>query len=1098
MLLVAAAACAGVLPTCALVPCDTDDECTKQLRRSGSICKVRERDDDGKKYCSNPFASGCLRAVLGEADFTKKRLCNSDDGPNAAAMGLCHPPSVFDYTEIRIGPSNWESTLFLSWAMQVTLTELADVPSTIETDFEDAVGDPLSFYDVDNDFGYSAATNNFKALEQANSLPNGDCTLTSKPCAHVLPEVWLLDERKNVDRRAIERDGSGMVGHLGWFVPRFVAKQHSDLMTHWGLTGEANREKLANMFLRPTTWGDFCREVSPTNCTTVATTVPANAVPTANVFDEPAGNEETVTIGDVSNNRPETAATRPPKDEEESALYFHADFYKGHFRRTDENNCSLPGKEGKCTGHIIDYPCKWDAFTDAQIYWNDIALDRSVNGSLEGYSYGEILQIMSASNATKSPAIFMWWYPELNLDLFEMELIALPTVTSECLENRPAVLEDQTRCELNQTVLQGSAEGGCGYNTQELEKIFASSLRRHTFAVKNEADRSPGYDVLRNFRISDIDMRKIMKAWAEPGVDTNGHDAREAVCAWVADNLREGKNLTRFIPEGFPRTIINESSYAVPLLYASVAFACIAIAVVLAITCATNWYRGEKIIRYAQLPFLRLFCLGYFIVAVGALVHTTEPTKGSCVARSWLVLVGYTLGIVPLLLKITAINKLMQESKKMKRVKISQRKLRVVVGLAVLVATVFLSIWTAVDPPTSTAERVLVSPQGGMVEVRHTCASSSAAWKAVAFGYEMIYILYAAVLAFTSRNVRQEFNESRKLANMAHSHLLFLILRIITNYVLPSAGVNPRDVAGTMSFLLSADCISSPSFYFLPKFLAIREGRRLAEGATARLPNSAVPAQGWGLEKNTSTPLSWPAQQQQHQRHQHDPQQKPQEQPSPQPPGVQHGHRSKAVFRVIGAGEVREQDSAHHQMFSSCTKSGITQPSIPEEEPERRAPAEESNLTKPSPSRPAQEQLHQQQQLEEQPRPRPPGLQHRRLSKAVLRLVGAGEVQERDSVRQRCVSSCTIIGTTRPSIIEEEPENQASQEPCIGGAAPKGNSLASDDSADALFEDEAASLGAAGGAPDDTGVGEECEEQKCSACQQTLRHRKVRRNRGDS
>lgn len=51
--------------------------------------------------CSNPFISGCLRNYLGEENFGRKRVCNSDDDDGAAERGEC-VESQFDYGEIRI------------------------------------------------------------------------------------------------------------------------------------------------------------------------------------------------------------------------------------------------------------------------------------------------------------------------------------------------------------------------------------------------------------------------------------------------------------------------------------------------------------------------------------------------------------------------------------------------------------------------------------------------------------------------------------------------------------------------------------------------------------------------------------------------------------------------------------------------------------------------------------------------------------------------------------------------------------------------------------------------------------------------------------
>ena len=88
------------------------------------------------------------------------------------------------------------------------------------------------------------------------------------------------------------------------------------------------------MFQRPMRWIDYCNQISIDNCTTKD--------------------------GDG-------VAFRAPADETEGQVYFKKDFYTGYFAPTEKNNCTA---NPNCTGHLIDYPCTWSAYTEAQLYWN--------------------------------------------------------------------------------------------------------------------------------------------------------------------------------------------------------------------------------------------------------------------------------------------------------------------------------------------------------------------------------------------------------------------------------------------------------------------------------------------------------------------------------------------------------------------------------------------------------------------------------------------------------------------------------------------------------------------------------------------------------
>ena len=149
----------------AALTCKTDQDCLDQLQRPESFCT-----DDG--HCSNPFVKGCLATLRNRRDVNTEnalesiipsRICNSDDfrqstqDPNSIAPPLptrefCIPQDFdFDYPEIRIHNGNWESSIFLSWILQIILMEVLQVPVTagLTTNTTAKSG----FYAVENTLG---------------------------------------------------------------------------------------------------------------------------------------------------------------------------------------------------------------------------------------------------------------------------------------------------------------------------------------------------------------------------------------------------------------------------------------------------------------------------------------------------------------------------------------------------------------------------------------------------------------------------------------------------------------------------------------------------------------------------------------------------------------------------------------------------------------------------------------------------------------------------------------------------------------------------------------------------------------------------------
>lgn len=126
--------------------------------------------------------------------------------------------------------------MFYGWIVQILLSEVLDVPTTIETNVG---GGALSFYDEKNGFAYPKKANPFDALYKANEVH--DCTKTDEPCAQFITEMW--QGKRELNESAVEREGNGMVGHVGWYISKFAAEADASLTHYLGLIGDKNRQK---------------------------------------------------------------------------------------------------------------------------------------------------------------------------------------------------------------------------------------------------------------------------------------------------------------------------------------------------------------------------------------------------------------------------------------------------------------------------------------------------------------------------------------------------------------------------------------------------------------------------------------------------------------------------------------------------------------------------------------------------------------------------------------------------------------------------------------------------------------------------------------
>jgi hypothetical protein len=729
-------------------------------------------------------------------NIVPSRICNSDDyrgeiesssnkGTNEAhplsTREYCIPQDLdFDYPEVRIHNGNWESSIFLSWIMQIILMEVLQVPATVGlTTNTTAIS---SFYAVENTLEYSAEAYPFDALQDGV-----DCQTKSEPCIQVMPEVW--NGQQHEWSRAVKAgymepvEGNGAVGKGSIYIPKFAAVQDPTLVSVYGLQGEASRHKLAELFRKPLTWLEYCRDVSPSQCE-----------------DDPV------------------AAFYPSTNEQE-LHYHHPQFFPGYFHSPPENNCTQ--NPTNCTGYVVQPPCDWSTNVDAQLYWNEIYLtpDGPVrpNG---GYEYKSMVEIWRAANATKSPVIMWWWKPDALVEEFfdtdtSFQQLLLPDATETCSHNR---VDTEARCSEDIWVRRGDPKGACDQEFHALQKAIASKFQQQAES-EPLVTKSPAYGFIKQLRITDLELNGMLREWVSTNVDPFGNDAREAVCTWVVKNY---DNLLEYLPPGYPKEVETVNAYNEGYMTGAMVTGITTCLTVIAITSVCYAYRHQTVFIYAQTHMMGLILSGFLIISLGAILFTLEPTSSVCMAQVWLVNLGYAVHLLPLLVKIAAINKIMSSAKKMKRVKINKWEMFRVMGALLALVIIYLVVWTTVDPVQVVAERSVTNAASAIVEESITCTSEDSFWYYLALGYQAIMLLMAAVLAFQSRHAPSQFNESRALGTMIYSHCLFMILRGIVLMFREREILEPGVSAAVMSYLLSLDTVTSMGIYVVPKILQAR------------------------------------------------------------------------------------------------------------------------------------------------------------------------------------------------------------------------------------------------------------------------------------
>jgi hypothetical protein len=260
------------------------------------------------------------------------------------------------------------------------------------------------------------------------------------------------------------------------------------------------------------------------------------------------------------------------------------------------------------------------------LYHLNIPLDSNngPNGGPNGYTESQLKEMWHAANATKSHLMMQWWSPEPLFQMYvgtdaAMQQVIRTPYTKECAEAR-SEWKDECASDLETRV--GSPEEACGDPVEWMRKLITHGLNEvlNSPTIPEEA-RSPAYDVLRFFTISEIQLGELFDALREEPTP------RDAVCKWAIENL-EGV-LKIMVPPTYPRVTRDEPHSA----YGVVAFSVGIIATIF--VSLTGWLvyrkRTDAAIRYAQVDFLAFLVVGAFLVTLGAVLVGAPASNGTCI-----------------------------------------------------------------------------------------------------------------------------------------------------------------------------------------------------------------------------------------------------------------------------------------------------------------------------------------------------------------------------------------------------------------------------------------------------------------------------------
>ena len=240
-------------------------------------------------------------------------------------------------------------------------------------------------------------------------------------------------------------------------------------------------------------------------------------------------------------------------------------------------------------------------------------------------------------------------------------------------------------------------------------------------------------------------------------------------------------------------------------------------------------YRSHASLRSASPLFMVISLLGIGLLFASILALVLTPTSQSCVAFSWLIQLGFTVTFAPLFAKAYRIYRIFGR-RKLQVVKISNRKLLLAVAAGILADVIFVSIWHAVAPPTVDIDVQLsstASATGALQQNEYAqCAwdGSSADFMGVECVIKVASLCVGVMLAFSTRQVTDRFNDSKSISLSIYNLVLALVV------ILPILLL--IDAVGNVRILLLLFCIVEIGFVtlgvlYLPKLLTFMSSNNM-------------------------------------------------------------------------------------------------------------------------------------------------------------------------------------------------------------------------------------------------------------------------------
>ena len=227
------------------------------------------------------------------------------------------------------------------------------------------------------------------------------------------------------------------------------------------------------------------------------------------------------------------------------------------------------------------------------------------------------------------------------------------------------------------------------------------------------------------------------------------------------------------------------------VLYSGYAIAWLGGVCTLLTLCAFVRYRRDTRLRASSPLIMSISLLGILFLYVALVCIVAQPSTWSCDVMGWLLQLGYTLTFAPLLAKAYRIYRIFGR-KRLRVLRSTDRQLLLFVGAALAIDVVMLTA-AAVNTGNGLLQPVSFTIlQSSDLRQHVYSACTPAPGASTVFVLEAIIkigmLIAGVLLAFATRGVADEFNESKSMAFVVYNVVLVLLLIVPVIVVVGAVG----------------------------------------------------------------------------------------------------------------------------------------------------------------------------------------------------------------------------------------------------------------------------------------------------------------------